>query len=176
VLALPVWTPGRIPRGFQAPPTGSYQEYGGSPAATSAAGLVRAARPISAAASASRVLRAAPVGILADEIWNLMSRIDLRALIEQASSAARPEPHDRTTRYDQGPVAAPSRRFSFCLSSRARVLIPVLIHPSAASSWSRTQVLYTITKHAMRRSADEIGATSISFRPKVFSDPGSVVD
>jgi hypothetical protein len=67
VLALPVWTPGRIPRGFQAPPTGSYQEYGGSPAATSAAGLVRAARPISAAASASRVLRAAPVGIPADE-------------------------------------------------------------------------------------------------------------
>src|SRR5262249_34939298 len=33
------------------------------------------------------------------------------------------------------------------------------------------QVLYSITKHAMRRSADEIGATSISFRPKVFSDP-----
>ena len=32
-------------------------------------------------------------------------------------------------------------------------------------------VLYSITKHAMRRSADEIGATSISFRPKVFSDP-----
>jgi hypothetical protein len=28
----------------------------------------------------------------------------------------------------------------------------------------------------MRRSADEIGATSISFRPKVFSDPESVVD
>jgi len=28
----------------------------------------------------------------------------------------------------------------------------------------------------MRRSADEIGATSISFRPKVFSDPASVVD
>src|SRR5262245_27280317 len=39
----------------------------------------------------------------------------------------RPEPHDRTTRYDQGPVAAPSRRFSFCLSSRARAHIPVLI-------------------------------------------------
>src|SRR5262249_46227364 len=36
---------------------------------------------------------------------------------------AGPEPHDRTTRYDQGPVAAPSRRFSFCLSSRARVHI-----------------------------------------------------
>src|SRR5262249_38250327 len=35
---------------------------------------------------------------------------------------------DCTTRYDQGPVAAPSRRFSFCLSSRARVLIPVLTH------------------------------------------------
>jgi len=28
----------------------------------------------------------------------------------------------------------------------------------------------------MRRSADEIGATSISFRPKVFSDATSVVD
>ena len=28
----------------------------------------------------------------------------------------------------------------------------------------------------MRRSADEIGATLISFRPKVFSDPASVVD
>src|SRR5215831_3839329 len=38
------------------------------------------------------------------------------------------------------------------------------------------KVLYSITKHAMRRSADEIGATSISFRPKVFSDPASVVD
>ena len=38
------------------------------------------------------------------------------------------------------------------------------------------QVLYSITKHAMRRSADEIGATSISFRQKVFSDPASVVD
>src|SRR5262245_55513084 len=49
--------------------------------------------------------------------------------------------------------------------------------PSAASSWSGTrQVLYSITKHAMRRSADEIGATSISFRPKVFSDPASVLD
>jgi hypothetical protein len=36
--------------------------------------------------------------------------------------------------------------------------------------------LYSITKHAMRRSADEIGATSISFRPKVFSDPASVID
>ena len=45
------------------------------------------------------------------------------------------------------------------------------------SSWSGTrQVLYSITKHAMRRSPDEIGATSISFRPKVFSDPASVVD
>ena len=49
--------------------------------------------------------------------------------------------------------------------------------PSAASSWSGTrQVLYSITKHAMRRSADEVGATSISFRPKVFSDATSVVD
>jgi hypothetical protein len=38
------------------------------------------------------------------------------------------------------------------------------------------QVLSSVTKHAMRRSADEIGATSISFRPKVFSDPASVVD
>src|SRR5262249_53794652 len=28
---------------------------------------------------------------------------------------ARPEPRDRTTRYDHGPVAAPPRRFSFCL-------------------------------------------------------------
>jgi hypothetical protein len=31
--------------------------------------------------------------------------------------------------------------------------------------------LYSITKHGMRRSADKIGATAISFRPKVFSDP-----
>jgi hypothetical protein len=38
------------------------------------------------------------------------------------------------------------------------------------------QVLFSITKHEMRRSADEIGATSISFRPKVLSDPASVVD
>src|SRR5262249_32237397 len=58
--------------------------------------------------------------------------------------------------------------FILLISSRARDT------PSAASSWSGTrQVLYSITKHAMRRSADEIGATSISFRPKVFSDPAS---
>ena len=50
---------------------------------------------------------------------------------------ARPEPH-RTTRYDQGPVAAPSRRFSFCLSSRARVLTGPDT-PSAASSLSGTR-------------------------------------
>jgi hypothetical protein len=81
-----------------------------------------------------------------------------------------PEPHDRTTRYDQGPAAAPSRRFSFCF---ARVGPDT---PSAASSWSGTrQVLYSITKHVMRRSADEIGAISISFRPKVFSDPASLL-
>src|SRR5215813_6378373 len=43
-----------------------------------------------------------------------------------AMRPSRPEPHDRTTRYDQGPVAVPPRRFSFCLSSRARVHIPVL--------------------------------------------------
>jgi hypothetical protein len=56
-------------------------------------------------------------------------------------------------------------------------IIPPEHTPSAVSSWSGTrQVLYSITKHAMRRSADEIGATSISFRPKVFSDPASVVD
>ena len=36
--------------------------------------------------------------------------------------------------------------------------------------------MYSITKHAMRRSADEIGATSISFRLKVFRDATSVVD
>jgi hypothetical protein len=35
--------------------------------------------------------------------------------------------------------------------------------------------LYSITKHAMRTSADEIGATSISFRSKVFSDPGRLL-
>jgi hypothetical protein len=29
--------------------------------------------------------------------------------------------------------------------------------------------LYSITKHAMRRSADEIGATSISFRRKYLA-------
>jgi hypothetical protein len=43
-------------------------------------------------------------------------------------------------------------------------------------SREQQQALYSITKHAMRRSADEIGATSISFGPKVFSDPASVVD
>jgi hypothetical protein len=43
-------------------------------------------------------------------------------------------------------------------------------------SREQQQVLYSITKHAMRRSADEIVATSISFRPKVFSDATSVVD
>src|SRR5215472_17579732 len=56
------------------------------------------------------------------------------------------------------------------LSSRARVPIPVLIPHRLRF------VLYSITKHAMRRSADDIGATSISFRPKVFSDATSVVD
>jgi hypothetical protein len=46
--------------------------------------------------------------------------------------------------------------------------------PDQSTSWSGTrQVLYSITKHAMRRSADEMGATSISFRPKVFSDPAT---
>ena len=55
------------------------------------------------------------------------------------------------------------------LSSRARVPIPVLI-PIGCEF-----VLYSITKHAMRRSADEIGAASISFRPKVFSD-ATIVD
>src|SRR5262249_6348602 len=49
-----------------------------------------------------------------------------------ASYIRRPEPHDRTTRYDQGPVAAPSRRFSFCLSSRARVLVPVRRYVTAS--------------------------------------------
>jgi hypothetical protein len=47
---------------------------------------------------------------------------------------------------------------------------------TAASAIGCEFVLYSITKHAMRRSADEIGATPISFRPKVFSDPASVVD
>src|SRR5262249_7426578 len=46
----------------------------------------------------------------------------------------------------------------------------------ASGFQDHTEVLYSITKHPMRRSADEIGATSISFRPKVFSDPASVVD
>src|SRR6516165_4587033 len=46
----------------------------------------------------------------------------------------------------------------------------------AETGYEQRQVLYSIAKHAMRRSADEIGATSISFRPKVFSDPASVVD
>jgi len=55
------------------------------------------------------------------------------------------------------------------------VLIPVLI-PHRLRILGPEQVLYSITKHAMRRSADEISATSISFRPKVFSDPASVVD
>ena len=42
--------------------------------------------------------------------------------------------------------------------------------PSAASSWSGTRhVLYSITKHAMRRSADEIRATSISFGRKYLA-------
>jgi hypothetical protein len=51
--------------------------------------------------------------------------------------------------------------------------VPGTVMSDAASD---QQVLYSITKHAMRRSADEIGATSISFRPKVFSDPASIVD
>jgi hypothetical protein len=39
---------------------------------------------------------------------------------------------------DQGPVAAPSWRFSFCLSSRTRVLTGPDT-PSAANSWSGTR-------------------------------------
>jgi len=63
------------------------------------------------------------------------------------------------------------------LSNRARVPIPVLIpHRLRVLGPEHGKVLYSITKHAMRRNSDEIGATSISFRPKVFSDPASVVD
>ena len=73
-------------------------------------------------------------------------------------------------------------------SGTAKTARPILqaCRNTLSPSWARCsfrrspgrlrQVLYSITKHAMRRSADEIGATSISFRPKVFSDPASVVD
>ncbi len=107
---------------------------------------------------------------------------DIRHLLHTAHDAnavGALDPNHTTAPQDMTkvPVPAPSRRFSFCLSSRARVLHTGSDTPSAASSWSGTrQVLYSITKHAMRGSADEIGATSISFRPKVFSDPASVVD
>ena len=53
---------------------------------------------------------------------------------------------------------------------------PIIGHNEYIDLVRNRQVLYSITKHAMRRSADEIGATSISFRPKVFSDATSVVD
>src|SRR6516165_3866149 len=53
---------------------------------------------------------------------------------------------------------------------------PIIGHNEYIDLVRERQVLYSITKHAMRRSADEIGATSISFRPKVFSDATSVVD
>src|SRR6516162_11610159 len=73
-------------------------------------------------------------------------------------------------------------------SGTAKTARPILqaCRNTLSPSWARCsfrrspgrlrQVLYSITKHAMRRSADEIGATSISFRQKVFSDPASVVD
>jgi len=73
-------------------------------------------------------------------------------------------------------------------SGTAKTARPILqaCRNTLSPSWARCsfrrspgrlrQVLYSITKHAMRRSADEIGATSISFWPKVFSDPASVVD
>src|SRR5262245_22600027 len=48
-------------------------------------------------------------------------------------------------------------------------------HTLLSHHLSTRQVLFSITKHAMRRSADEIGATSISFRPKVFSDPANLL-
>src|SRR5262249_4517384 len=42
--------------------------------------------------------------------------------------------------------------------------------PSAASSWSGTrQVLYSITKHAMRRSANEIGQLRFHFGRKCLA-------
>ena len=82
-----------------------------------------------------------------------------------------------------GPCPTPLGTLARGYSSRIKLGVPKIYKiqksrsPSAASSWSGTrQVLYSITKHAMRRSADEIGATSISFRPKAFSDATSVVD
>ena len=53
---------------------------------------------------------------------------------------------------------------------------PIIGHNEYIDLVRNRQVLYSITKHAMRRSADEIGATSISFRLKVFRDATSVVD
>jgi hypothetical protein len=90
---------------------------------------------------------------------------------------ARPEPHDRTTRYDEGPVAAPSRRFSFCLSSRARVLIPVLTpHRLRVLGPEHGKFCIVLLNTQCEEVPMKLGATSISFRPKVFSDATSVVD
>ena len=76
-----------------------------------------------------------------------------------------------------GPSPTPLGTLARGYPSRIKLGVPKIYKiqksrsPSAASSWSGTrQVSYSITKHAMRRSADEICATSISFRPKVFSD------
>src|SRR6516162_3144953 len=46
---------------------------------------------------------------------------------------------------------------------------PIIGHNEYIDLVRNRQVLYSITKHAMRRSADEIGATWISFRPKVLA-------
>src|SRR5262249_50185885 len=73
---------------------------------------------------------------------------------------------------DQPPLGQLARGYP----SRIKLGVPKIYKiqksrsPSAASSWSGIrQVLYSITKHAMRRSADEIGATSISFGRKCLA-------
>src|SRR5262249_11218110 len=75
---------------------------------------------------------------------------------------------------DSGTAKTPRRRLQACRNTlRGR---DARSDAAPEGSYAARQVLYSITKHAMRRSADEMGATSISFRPKVFSDPASVVD
>src|SRR5262249_31054798 len=67
-----------------------------------------------------------------------------------------------------------SHHLVFRLRHHLQVIAPSHSVPVNRSTREATpKGLYSITKHAMRRSADEIGATLISFRPKVFSDKQS---
>jgi hypothetical protein len=72
---------------------------------------------------------------------------------------------------------ARARRFAFYFDEVAEAEaqgLPYVLVPRTLSK--QEWILYSITKHAMRRSADEIGRNFDFILAKVFSDPASVVD